>query len=44
MIISEDLEFPPILVLNQGLENLEVIKNFRLEFKEVNATISGKVI
>ena len=41
---SKDLDFPPRLVLNQGLENLEVVKNFRLDFKEVNPTIPIKVI
>ena len=41
---SEDLESPPILVLNQGLENLEVVKKFRHEFKEINPTERGKVI
>ena len=29
IIIYEDLEFPPKLVFNQGLENLEVVKKFR---------------
>ena len=32
------------MALNQGLENLEVVKNFRLKFKEVNLTVCGKVI
>ena len=41
---SEDLEFPPRLILNQGLENLKVVKNFILEFKEVNPTVPKKVI
>ena len=36
IIISKDIDFPPRLVLNQGLENLQVLRNFRLEFKEVN--------
>ena len=39
-----DLEFPPRRVLNQGLENIEVVKQFRLEFKEVNPTVPGKFI
>ena len=30
IIRSEDLEFPPILVLNQGSKDLEEVKNFRL--------------
>ena len=32
IIRSEDLEFPPRLVLNQGSKDLEEIKNFRLVF------------
>ena len=44
IIRSEENESPPILVLNQGLENLKVEKNFRLEFKEVNPTEPGKLI
>ena len=44
IIRSQDLELPPILVLNQVFENLEEVKNSRLEFKEVNPTLSGKVI
>ena len=44
IIISEDLEFPSILVLNQGFENLEEVKNFRLVLEEVNPTVSRKVI
>ena len=44
IIRFEDLESPPILVLNQGLENLVVEKNSRLEFKEVNPTIPRNFI
>ena len=44
IVIYKDLEFSPRLVLNQGLEKLEVVKNFRLEFKEVNPIVSGKLI
>ena len=43
-IYSEDLEFPPRLVLNQGFKILEEVKNFRLDFKEVNPIVSGKFI
>ena len=42
--ISDDLEFPPRLVLNQGLKVLEEVKNFRLVLYEVDTTIPGKVI
>ena len=41
---SEDLEFPPKLVLNQGSKDLEDAKNFRLVLKEVDPTIPGKLI
>ena len=44
IIISEDLEFPPILVLNQGSKDLEEVKNFRLMLKEVDPTIPRKFI
>ena len=30
LIISKDLESPPILVLNEGSKDLEEVKNFRL--------------
>ena len=30
IVRSEDLEFPPILVFNQGLKDFEEVKNFRL--------------
>ena len=30
IVISEDLEFPPILVFNQGYKDFEEVKNFRL--------------
>ena len=43
IIIYEYLEFPPKLVLNQGFKNLEEVKNFILEFKEVNSTVPIKV-
>ena len=29
IVISEDLESPPRLVFNQGLEDFEEVKNFR---------------
>ena len=44
IIISEDLEFPSKLVLNQVFENLEEVKKFRLLFEEVKPTVYGKVI
>ena len=39
-----ELDFPPILVLNQCFKNLEEVKKFRVEFKELNPTIPGKFI
>ena len=44
IIISEDLEFPSRQLLNQGLENIEVVKNFRIGFKKVNPTVPRKFI
>ena len=44
IVISEDLEFPPRLVFNQGSKDFEEVKNFRLMLQEVNPTIPGKFI
>ena len=44
IFISEDIESPPKLVLNQGLKDFEEVKNFRLMLQEVNPTVPGKVI
>ena len=44
IFISEDLEFPPRLVFNQGFTNFEEVKNYRLMLYKVNPIIPGKVI
>ena len=44
LVRSEDLDFPPRLVFNQGLKDFEEAKNFRLMVQEVNPTIPRKVI
>ena len=36
IVISKDLEFPPIFVFNQGSKDFEEVKNFRLMLWEVN--------
>ena len=41
---SEDLEFPPKQVFNQGSKYFEEVKNFRLVLYEVNPTIPGEII
>ena len=41
---SEDLEFPPRLVFNQGSKDFKEVKNSRLMLQEVNPTIPKKLI
>ena len=44
IFISEDLEFPPRLVFNQGSKDFEEVKDFRLMLEEINPILYEKVI
>ena len=44
IFISEDLDFPLKLVLNQGSKNLEEVKTLRLMLQEVKPAVPGKFI
>ena len=44
IVRSKDLEFPPILVFNQGSKDFEEFEKFRLMLYEVNPTLPRKLI